>query len=426
MPKDNMLKDTTTLLSGTVLAQVFTFVITILLTQYYSPEEFGQMAFFMATALIVIELSGARYETAIMLPKEHSQAQALLGLTSLLGIGTTIITGLVVFLSSGLLAQFIETPIVDLLLWLPLAVLLGSQLQATTTYLNRSSAYKSLAMVKLMQALFQGSISLLFGILGDWGAMGFLYGYLAGGAVALLVSLIKLLPMLDRSHMHRGAMLAVAKEYSHFPRYSIGSSLLNNVSKQAPVYVLQYFFGAGVVGQFSLSYRMLATPVLLVSNSFSQIFLQRAAHLYAHSKAEFTALVKNTTRNLFLLGIAPIVFLSFFGADVFGFIFGDKWLDAGVYTQYLAPWVLLTFIVVPISLVLDITGKLKQELVYNISLFAGRTAILVAAATMLSAASTVMWFGVASAVFTVVLIAYCWYVAGVFGGRKRSSTNRLS
>lgn len=417
MPKDQMLKDTTTLLSGTVLAQVFTFVITLFLTRYYSPEEFGQMAFFMATALIIIELSGARYETAIMLPKEHSQAQAVLGLTSLLGIATAALTALVVWLGSGLLTRFIEAPIVELLLWLPLAVLLGSLLQSTSTYLNRSSAYKSLAMVKLMQALFQGSISLLFGILGDWGALGFLYGYLAGSGVALLVASFSLLPMLDRSHMHRGAMLAVAREYSHFPRYSIGSSLLNNVSKQAPVYVLQYFFGAGVVGQFNLSYRMLATPVLLVSNSFSQIFLQRAAHLFAHNKTQFTTLVKTTTRNLFLIGILPILFLSFYGADVFGFIFGDKWLDAGVYTQYLAPWVLLTFIVVPISLVLDITGKLKQELVYNISLFIGRTAILVAAASMLSAASTVMWFGIASTAFTAILIAYCWYVAGVFGGK---------
>lgn len=419
MPKDQMLKDTTTLLSGTVLAQVFTFVITLFLTRYYSPEEFGQMAFFMATALIIIELSGARYETAIMLPKEHSQAQAVLGLTSLLGIATAALTALVVWLGSGLLTRFIEAPIVDLLLWLPLAVLLGSLLQSTSTYLNRSSAYKSLAMVKLMQALFQGSISLLFGILGDWGALGFLYGYLAGSGVALLVASFSLLPMLDRSHMHRGAMLAVAKEYSHFPRYSIGSSLLNNVSKQAPVYVLQYFFGAGVVGQFNLSYRMLATPVLLVSNSFSQIFLQKAASLYVSGKSQFTALVKTTTRNLFLLGIGPILFLSFFGADVFGYVFGDKWFDAGVYTQYLAPWVLLTFIVVPISSVLDIAGKLKQELGYNISMFVGRTTILVAAASMLSAASTVMWFGIASTAFTAILIAYCWYVAGVFGGKDQ-------
>lgn len=407
------LKNTLVLMTGSGLAQVFTLGITLLLARVYSDVDFGLMAIFAATQMIVAELSNARYDNAIMLPKDNNKAASLLGLCWLIGLAVSAIALGGVFAAEQLLASVVtEVQVWELLHWLPVSALLGAVLQPLTVYLNRNNQYRTIAAAKVVQAFVTGLTSLYLGYSG-WGAMGLLVGFVGGQLLALVFS-ITALSIKDLGRFFQLTdMRTVAIEYKHFPLYSSASTLLNTFSRQVPVYLLQYFFNAAVVGQFSMANRLLGTPVLLVAQSFGQVFYQRAAreHELEHHSS-FLALVVKTTRNLLLLGILPVMLLGIAGPQLFAWVLGPKWLDAGIFAQYLAPWFLLLFTVNPLTYVLNIKAKLSFEFWYNVAIFIARASVLVWFGYAGEPVWAIAGFAIVGVVFNVFMLGYIWYISG--------------
>jgi lipopolysaccharide exporter len=407
------LRNTVVLMTGSGMAQLFTLGITLLLARVYSDVDFGVMAIFAATQVILAELSNARYDNAIMLPKESNRAASLLGLCWLIGFGVSIFVFMGVFAAEQLLSGLVaESKVWALLHWLPLSCLLGAILQPLTVYLNRNNQYRTIAVAKVLQAFGTGLTSLYLGYAG-WGAMGLLVGFVVGQLLALMFSITALSISNFGQFFQRTEMRLVAIEYKHFPLYSSTSTLLNTFSRQVPVYLLQYFFNSAIVGQFSMANRLLGTPVLLVAQSFGQVFYQRAAreHELEHHSS-FLSLVVKTTRNLFALGILPVLLLGIAGPQLFALALGPKWLEAGVFAQYLAPWFLLLFTVNPLTYVLNIKAKLGFELWYNVAIFIARTAVLGWFGYAGEPVWAIVGFALVGVLFNGFMLGYIWYISG--------------
>ena len=60
-------------------------------------------------------------------------------------------------------------------------------------------------------------------------------------------------------------------------------------------------------------------------------------------------LVENLMDKLMFIGILPTVILSMVGEELFMVVFGERWVEAGRYTQILSPWVFFWFISSPLS-----------------------------------------------------------------------------
>lgn len=401
-------------MTGSGLAQVLTFAITILLARFfYTDVDFGTLALFSATQMIVSVFANGRYDVAIMLPQEQAQARALLFLSLQIGLVVTLASLGVVALSASTIAQWADAPQLAGALWLlPLAVWLSSVTQPLIVYLNRQKQYRPIATSKLAQALGMGGISLLLGYLG-WGSMGLVWGFVAGQVLVLLVLIYGYLAhdTFNNLWQSRSLTTLAASTYAHFPRWSTWSSLLNNISKQAPVYMLQYFFGSGVVGQFSMSNRVLGTPVLLVSQSYGQIFYQHAAQKEHEAPQELLPLVVKTVRNLLLLGFVPILILALAGPQLFAWVFGPEWLEAGVFTSYLSPWMWLLLAVMPVSMMLDVKGKLGMELLYQAAFLVARVLAVALGAIWGNALWAVAAFSAVSVLFNLILLIYVLHIS---------------
>ena len=50
-----------------------------------------------------------------------------------------------------------------------------------------------------------------------------------------------------------------------------------------------------------------------------------------------------------MLSILPFTIIFFFGGDIFAFIFGNDWYESGKLSEIMAPWLMLNFIVSPLS-----------------------------------------------------------------------------
>lgn len=419
MLRNALVKNTATLLSGTVLGQAFTFVITIWLARIYTPAEYGAMAIYTATALILTELVNGRYDNAIMLPKSADDARSLVKLSLTLCL---IITAVVSFMVLGWELSGLwplnhrQTQVA--LYFLPVSTLLGGTLQPLMVYINREEQYKTLALSKFAQAIATGAISLALGYIG-YGLYGLLAGFLSGQLIAVLVVIPGYVNSIKQhaiSSWQEVKQLAI--EYQHFPRYATGSTLLNTLSRMTPFYLLLV---PAVIGNFSLSNKMLGAPVLLVASSFAQVFYQRAARQHELGEEAFLKLVLQTARNLFLLGVIPVTVLGLYGAEIFSFVFGERWADAGIYSQYLAPWILFLFIVNPLSNVINIKGRLKFELVYNVLLLIARAGVLVYFGTAGMPHMAVAWYALVSLAFSLFMLGYILYISGLRAGNYQKA-----
>ena len=79
-PKSEFSKNVVTLMTGTTIAQAIPIAISPILTRIYSPEDFGMFALYFSILALVGVIATARYEIAIVLPKDDEEAIKILAL----------------------------------------------------------------------------------------------------------------------------------------------------------------------------------------------------------------------------------------------------------------------------------------------------------------------------------------------------------
>ncbi|MEZ4698174.1 MAG: hypothetical protein R2832_17280 [Rhodothermales bacterium] len=123
---------------------------------------------------------------------------------------------------------------------------------------------------------------------------------------------------------------------------------MNSIARLSPVLFLSAFFDPVTAGFFALADRVTRMPLVLISNSIAQVYLGEASEKVGAEKFQSLILVVCQSN----LGVSPpasvpLIILLFFGPALFSLVFGNKWLLAGVFAQYLAPQLAVRFVVAP-------------------------------------------------------------------------------
>jgi O-antigen/teichoic acid export membrane protein len=90
-PKSNFTKHVLILVSGTVIAQAISILVTPILTRLYTPEEFGLFAIFVAISSVLGSIANGRFELALLLPKVDKNAFEVFKLGLIINIVYTCI-----------------------------------------------------------------------------------------------------------------------------------------------------------------------------------------------------------------------------------------------------------------------------------------------------------------------------------------------
>ena len=75
----------------------------------------------------------------------------------------------------------------------------------------------------------------------------------------------------------------------------------------------------------------------------------------------------------------PLLIVLLIGPNLFSIIFGEHWILAGVFAQWMVPWLYFQFIFSPISTIFPVLEKQNQLLLMNICMFILRFASLIIA-----------------------------------------------
>lgn len=359
-----------TLVSGTLLAQAIPLAASPVLTRLFSPEDFGLFGLYFSLVTILSVPVTGRYEYAVMLPEDDDDAVNVMGLSILCAFVVSLfLFALSFFLHDYILTFFEDKRIGTWIYLVAISTFLVGFYQSLNYWFNRKARYAALVTSRVFRSTNTSIFSIVFG----WFKIksgGLILGDMLGQMIAS-VFLLKRFYKHDRDKIatiQPDRMKRLAKRYRQFPTFNVASGLLEKGSGQMPVLLLTAFFNLTAVGFFNLSQRVVSVPGAIVARAFGDVFRQQASERYAQ-KGECEALFKSLFKKLFIMAFVPFTALFFLAPWAFEFIFGEKWIVAGEYTQIMTVMFFLQFIISPLSIMFLVAEKQKIDLVLQIYLF---------------------------------------------------------
>jgi len=310
------------------LAHILALAASPLIARLYSPEAFGQFAMFNALVTMLTPLTSLRYEWALPLPREEASALDLLALCIVLVAISSLALAIINPFLWPMLAKWIGVSGTEIML-LPVAIFAMGLHAVVTNWLVRERAFREVARVRFttmvgavacqigIGCLFAGPRSLILGMIA---------GYLLGLALAGYHCRRAL--WRSAARMDLNGMRGTAAEYRSFALITAPSGAVNALGSQMSSMVLPSLYGLAVNGQYSLARRVLAQPMVLIGQTVNEVLWGNAARLFAEDPARLWPLFLQL--NICLLAVmAPSLVLMFFGTEIFAFVFGERWEQAG-------------------------------------------------------------------------------------------------
>jgi lipopolysaccharide exporter len=316
-------------ISGAVgLAHVASLAAAPLITRLYGPEAFGHFALFNAIATIVTPLASLRYEWALPLPTEEATAHDLLALCLLSVVVSSVTLAALGLVFWPAIADWSGGGI-EIVAFLPFAIALMGLHAVLRNWLVRHQVFSQVAHMRL--ATIVGAVLCQLGLgLYFAGTIGLILGMIGGYAVGLLLASYHCRQALAQSvaSMRLARIRDVAAEYRRFAIVTAPSGVVNAIGSQLPSMVFPALYGLAVTGQLSLARQVLAQPLALIGQAANEVLWGNAARLLVDDPGRLWPLFLRL--NCCLLAVmVPGFILTWFGAELFAFVFGPGWEQAG-------------------------------------------------------------------------------------------------
>jgi len=362
---------------GSALSQALLVLTAPMITRIYAPEEMGAYALYTSVLAILSSAVCLRYEMAVPIARTVEGSANLTAVSSLVAMVVSALVWTVLWLLRRMDPGGLDQAVPEAMVWFfPLTLLAFGILQAAGGWATRQQAYARMTRSRLVESAVTVGLQIGLGAAGS-GTLGLVAGRAAGygaGALVLMgrergsqVSLLRLLSPRE--------MWASAVRFRRFPLLAAGAGLLNSGGLHVAQLLLGLFYGTEVAGWYALGQRMVDTPMTLVGQAVSQVYAAEVARLAREDPGAIRPLFRQLAWRLLLVGTPPILFLGAFGPQLFSFVFGPEWRDAGMYTQVLVVTMLARFVVVPLSYTLDALERQDLQLCWD----AGRLVLVLGA-----------------------------------------------
>ena len=392
-----------TLATGTAVASAIPIAISPVLTRIYTPEDWGMFSLFLTVTATLGAIASGRYELAIMLPEEDEDARAL----AMVGMLISVVLGVLLLVPALVFAEPVARLLgeADLAPWLILAsptVLFMGVFNCLNYLTTRNAAYRTVAEANVSKATVGAVVQVGLGLLAP-GPGGLITGYTASSAAANLW-LARRLRRTGRLTASRKRLVSVARRFSDFPKYSVGSALAQALNLALISVLVSRIYSIEALGEFALVQRVLGLPLMLIAGSVGQVYFQRAS-AELRDRGDFLDTFMVTFRGLAAIALTTTFVMYLLLPPVFSTVFGAQWGGAGELARYLLPGFAMQFIVSPLSLSNQLNMRNRFGLVGNLVALAVMCGTLSVAAT--SGAT------VEQALLAMSIAQACYY--GVFG-----------
>ncbi len=366
-----------TLVTGTTIAQIIPIAISPILTRIYTPEDFGVLALFLSVSMLVGAIASARYEQAIILPEKDEDALNLIVLSLSFLVVICCMILMVILLFYGRIVILLNNDAISVWLYfVPLMIFLLGSFNIINVYATRQKQYKMIAKANVYKSLVLATIQIILGVVKS-GVSGLISGQIFStitSTMTLVKNTVNLRKIFQVVTLEK--IRSLAKRYIRFPKYSLWAIMSNALTQNVVNVSVSSFFSITTLGFYSFANKIIAMPINLIGTSVGQVFYQQALREQqetGRSVKTFKAVVSK----LVMLSFVIFIPLYFVVEDIFAFVFGDKWKIAGQFTKILIPFIMMKFIVSPLSTINNIFDKQIASLIWQIGLLIITLTVLV-------------------------------------------------
>lgn len=409
--KGSFFKNIAVLMSGTAIAQGLAFAAAPILSRLYTPESFGLFGLFTAACSILTVIASAKYELAILLPKQDKDAANLLWLSIGIVSIVSICSFFIILIFRSNIAELLGSPaLAPLLWWVPATILFSGLYNAFNYWTTRRKQFKRLSISRVIKTTGREGTQLGIGFASNLQGGGLVFGHVIGEACsagALITQTYREDSLLIKQSFNRHRMYLLAKKHQDFPKYNAPQTFLNSISQNVPAILLAFFFNPAVVGFYWFVHRILFAPNQLIGNSIRQVFYQRVNEKVQEGQNILNIYLK-TTLSLAFVGGIPFIVLILFGPTLFSFIFGTEWFEAGRYSQWLCLWWFAGFINPPSVMMIPILGIQRFQLYYEIILAILRVIAISIGGILNNEILSIALFSIIGFILNIYLVIYIY------------------
>lgn len=350
-----------------MLGHLLSLLVSPVLSRLFTQEQFGHFGLFFSLANVLAILATLGLQDAIIAARRAEEVEALQQAACQLLLATVPLLGLVAWLLiSGDFLGYGSLPSWAAVL-LAAEVALLSMIAVFQIRLVREKNFRGLAASHLVLGVSRPGGQVLAGVLG---------GGFPGLAAAELASRGAVLVLLWRAcgaafskgwrATAFGRCLEVAGQYRAFLYYRTPSTLLFNFGTALPPTLIASAYGLGAAGLYTFMFSVIVAPIGLLQKAVGDVFLGHFVGLYQSDRAAAAGYFQRML--LMLLGVAtvPAAVLWLWGAEVFAFIFGEPWREAGHLAALIAPLFLCDLAIGPVTGVLNAINRPQMKLVFDV------------------------------------------------------------
>ena len=355
------------LLTSISIAQLIPIIITPILTQYFTPEDFGVYGLYVSICSIFGIVASGKYDVAIMLPKKKEDSINILFLSFLITfLFSTFCFSLLNIFDDVFFKLTNSKFLKEYYFIIPISIFLISMNQSLIVWFNRNKKYNTIANQNLLKSGSNSGSSLILGIQSIH--VGLIISHLISLIIISFWNIVHFMQECNKYNINQKLIRRNFLKYIDFLKFSTVSNLFNSFSNIGMTALIVIFFGPKIAGLYFLAEKLIAIPISFITSSVSQVYFQQASKLFHSNKKELIKLTNQIQKNVFFVLFPFLLICSVFGENIFS-LFGDEWTEAGVIVKYFAVFILFKNIYSPISHIGDILNKQKVLLVFNVSLF---------------------------------------------------------
>jgi O-antigen/teichoic acid export membrane protein len=390
------------LLAGSAgIGQAISYIFMPVLSRVFTTEDYSTFSLYYAWIVPLAVFSTFRMEFAIPHQSDSEKRFSTAHLTIKNSIYITLICALI--LALGYVFGFLSHP--EMCIWLPLGILSISIPQILYFLSTRENQYKKSGLYRIINNLVLQSATALLGWM-TWGSYGLIIGMLIGqlaGTLTLATGNFKKIIQARSSK----TWIQSLHEFKSYILYSTPQGLIETLQLSGTIFVIYALFDEPYPGLFYLCWRILQSPISLISNTIFVVHYNNASQLHNQNE-DYQWLIKKTAKLLFAVGAFIGVLLFFLGPWLFALFLGEPWREAGEIARILSLWFVFQFAVTPFSFVAILEKEQRTAFLLSVIDIIVKLLSLVVGCYFQSIKIGLTLYSITSSI--LLLYTYFWYL----------------
>ena len=362
--KGDFLKSLVVLLSGTVIAQMLNVVFIPVLARIYSPEELGIFQFYLQIVTFLTAIVTLRLELSLPIEKHGNHRYILYRYA----IRWAILFSLFVFVPILILVAIKDFDAIYnwMLVLIPVGVILHGFFNLGMYWELGSGGFSRITFAKLTQSISVNGLKLLAGI-AQLGVLGLVASLIVGMMLSILV-FFKSAKTAFATHVYSRKSKKtnfLLHKHRDFYYFNLPHTVVDLTRDLVLASFFLSVFKGHIFGSYGQAYIVLRLPLTFVGAAVGQALFAKCSDL-VNEKKELFGIIWKVAIGLATVSIIPFVTIFFFGTEIFTFVLGPNWADAGAYSEIITWWAMIIFITSPFSILPVILNRQRSYFVINI------------------------------------------------------------